>query len=69
MADMPLVGLRQFREKLDTFKEPIRVIKTRGDVIVLGVWLPAGEWDVAEDVDSEGYAAYRLVRKVSSKKD
>jgi len=49
MAEYQLVGLRQFREKLDTFTEPIKVIKKRGDITVLGIWVPEGSLYVVKE--------------------
>jgi len=68
MADIELIGLRRFRETLERLTEPVQVIKTRGDVTVLGVWLPQdSDWEVTKDVDG-GYVTYRYRRKVSSKR-
>ena len=67
MNDFPLIGLRQFRERLDGFTEPVRVVRTRGDITVLGTWVPAG-------YEISIYELGRLnmdhgERKVSSKED
>lgn len=66
---IPLVGLRRFRESIVTLDDIVQVVKTRGDVHVLGTWIPADGWDVVQDKTHEdGTSSYRLVRKVSSKR-
>ena len=42
MSDHPLVAVREFREKLHTYTEPVTVIHSRGPVRVLGTWVPDG---------------------------
>lgn len=43
MTEKPeLVGVREFREKLSSFREPVKVVHTRGSLKVLGVWIPEG---------------------------
>ena len=70
MEDMPLVGLRQFRERLDTFTGPVRVVKTRGDIIVLGIWVPEGARFEVRPIPVETvYISDAPKRDVSSKKD
>jgi hypothetical protein len=44
-TDYEPVGVREFREKLATYSEPVTVINTRGGIKVLGTWVPAG-WEV-----------------------
>lgn len=46
MSDLPMIGLRQFRQKLDKQTEVVRVVKTRGDITFLGIWVPADGWEV-----------------------
>jgi hypothetical protein len=66
MSDLALIGLRHFRERLDTIDEPVQVIKTRGQVTVLGIWIPqSSEVEQEEDADS---VTFRIRRKVSSKR-
>jgi hypothetical protein len=36
----PLVAVREFREKIHTYTEPVIVIHTRGELRVLGTWFP-----------------------------
>jgi hypothetical protein len=68
MSEMELIGLRQFREKLDTLVDPVQVIKTRGKVTVLGTWIPHGDdWEVTQEVGDD-FVAYHYKRKVSSKR-
>jgi hypothetical protein len=43
LQKFPLVGVREFRENIATYKEPVTVIHTRGKVKVLGYWYPATE--------------------------
>jgi hypothetical protein len=66
-SDMKLVGLRQFREGIDTFDDPIQVVKTRGVITTLGAWFPrAGGWDITRK-DENTYVLHRARREVSSK--
>lgn len=67
MADMPLVGLRQFRERIDTFRDPVKVVKTRGDITVLGVWVPEGSGYHIERYPQHEIDAHS--REVSSEED
>ena len=43
MADYEPVGVREFREKLATYREPVKVFHTRGTLKELGEWYPA-DW-------------------------
>ena len=40
--DFQFVGVREFREKVATYREPVVVMHTRGSVKVLGTWYPDG---------------------------
>jgi len=42
-ADPEEVGVREFREKVATYMEPVRVYHTRGHLTFLGTWYPAGQ--------------------------
>jgi len=35
------IGLREFRDNIDSIDEPVRVFKTRNGVVELGTWVPA----------------------------
>jgi hypothetical protein len=35
-----LVGVREFRERLHEFEEPVTVVHTRGNLHRVGVWIP-----------------------------
>lgn len=66
MSELGLIGLRQFRERLETLEEPIQVVKTRGKVTVLGTWIPrSSEMEWSENEDG---MTIRIGRKVSSKR-
>jgi hypothetical protein len=36
-----MMGMREFREKFSTLTEPVRVIRSRGTIEVIGDWIPA----------------------------
>ena len=42
MSELKMMGLREFRDGIAGIREPVRVVKTRGGVTELGVWLPHG---------------------------
>ena len=50
MVERQPVGVREFREKLQTYREPVTVIHTRGGVKVLGQWIPEG-WSAERAAD------------------
>jgi hypothetical protein len=37
----PMMGMREFREKFPTLTDPVRVIRSRGSIEVIGDWIPA----------------------------
>lgn len=37
---LKMMGVRQFRDQFPKLTEPVRVIRSTGDVTVLGVWTP-----------------------------
>jgi len=41
-TDLPMMGLREFRDGIADIKEPVRVVKTRNGITDLGVWIPNG---------------------------
>jgi len=47
MTDLREVGVREFREKVSTFTEPVKVYHTRGQLKFLGTWYPAG-WEESQ---------------------
>ena len=42
MPEYQLVGVREFRENLRSYTEPVTVVHTRGTLQVLGTWVPDG---------------------------
>lgn len=69
MSEPALLGLRQFRERIADHEEVIKVIKTRGDITVLGIWVPADGYELTVEEDGDGSGVVRYSRKVSSKRD
>jgi hypothetical protein len=39
---MEMMGLREFRDNIADIDEPVTVVKTRGGVKSLGIWIPEG---------------------------
>lgn len=65
--DISLMGLRQFRERLDTVDEVVKVVRTRGEITVLGLWIPASGWLIETEGEND-VLAIRINRKVPSPK-
>lgn len=61
MSDLPMIGLRQFRQKLDEQESPVRVVKTRGDITFLGTWIPAQGWEVQPIAGGSDHGGYKIV--------
>ena len=43
MTKLQPVGVREFRKKLSTYREPVEVFHTRGTLKLLGTWYPADQ--------------------------
>lgn len=41
-SEHPLVAVREFRERIHTYTEPVTVVHTRGQLRILGTWYPDG---------------------------
>jgi hypothetical protein len=39
-TEPPLMTVRDFRARFSTLTEPVRVIRSRGEVRILGTWTP-----------------------------
>lgn len=55
-ADPEEVGVREFREKVATYTEPVRVYHTRGQLKFLGTWYPAEWLNKTSELDPQEYA-------------
>lgn len=63
MDETPIIGLRKFRETITEIDHPVRVIKTRDDVRMLGVWIPLPDYETMVREQRDGRVIYSFVAK------
>jgi hypothetical protein len=57
-----MVGLRDFKLRLATFKEPVKVVRTRGELVVLGTWTPTVKSDAQEFGENKKWLVHGVHR-------
>ena len=55
--ELPLLTVREFRASFSKLHKPVRVIRSRGKVEILGVWTPTRRTDEVADSTGVRYPA------------